>query len=126
MEKRKDELIIDANDNIVDMFIILKGKVKISAFPPEEVYKELFEKDKFDIISQISYFKTLKVGQLFGDFSCFSPEKAWKYIQYKGITLIIYRSHYAYPEDDDVELMKIDFKKTKALFEVSSPSFIDK
>jgi hypothetical protein len=35
------------------------------------------------------------------------------------ITQIFARSYYAYPEGEDAELLKIDFKNTKHLFEVN-------
>jgi hypothetical protein len=34
MEKKKDDLIIKKGDEVVDMYIVLEGKVKISAYPP--------------------------------------------------------------------------------------------
>jgi hypothetical protein len=38
----------------------------------------------------------------------------------KNLTFItIHRSYYAYPETDDAELLKLDFKKTNNLFEVN-------
>ncbi|CDW79456.1 UNKNOWN [Stylonychia lemnae] len=103
-ERKKDELIISKDDEIVDMYIVLKGRIKVSAFPPAEVHKELNERDQFDIISQINIFKTVKPCQTFGNFSCFSPDKGWKSI-------------YAYPEGEDAELLKIDFQSLKILFE---------
>mmetsp|Transcript_21431 Transcript_21431/g.20603 ORF Transcript_21431/g.20603 Transcript_21431/m.20603 type:complete len:118 (-) Transcript_21431:328-681(-) len=62
VEKEKDELIIQREDNVVDMYVILKGKIKLSAYKPSEVHKELFERNQYDIISQINLFKTLKDG----------------------------------------------------------------
>ena len=38
-EWKKDDLIISKDDEIVNMYIVLKGKVKISAYPPSEVNK---------------------------------------------------------------------------------------
>jgi len=36
VEKQKDELII-GREEVVDMYIVLKGKVKISAYLPEDI-----------------------------------------------------------------------------------------
>lgn len=39
MEVKKDDLIISKDDTIIDMYIVLKGKVKVSVYPPDEVSK---------------------------------------------------------------------------------------
>lgn len=38
-EHNKDELIIKEGDPHVDMYIILRGRVKVSAYLPQEVHK---------------------------------------------------------------------------------------
>jgi hypothetical protein len=34
VDKSKDELIIKKDDTIINMYIVIKGKIKLSAYPP--------------------------------------------------------------------------------------------
>eukprot|EP00347_Sterkiella_histriomuscorum_P008024 403346662 len=103
-EAKKDELIIKKDDSTVDMFIVLKGKIKVSVYPPDEVHKELNERENYDLISQINLFKVVRPTQIFGNFSCFHPDKAWK-------------SVYAYAEGEDAEMIRLDYTNIKQLFD---------
>jgi signal-transduction protein with cAMP-binding, CBS, and nucleotidyltransferase domain len=38
-EWKKDEFIIKKDDPVVHMYIVLKGRIHISAFPPSEAHK---------------------------------------------------------------------------------------
>ena len=42
LDCKKDEILINEENEIKDIYIVIRGKIKISAYPPSEVHKVFY------------------------------------------------------------------------------------
>jgi CRP-like cAMP-binding protein len=75
---KQGSVIISPTDTQADMYVVVQGTIRLSAFPPEERHRESAEKDTFDMLTQMEVFKVVGPSDMFGDYSCFHSDKPWK------------------------------------------------
>ncbi len=72
----KDEIIINPLHHPVDIFVLIKGTVSLSGSPPNQHEKMASIVDEMRL--KMLNWEVNEPGDLFGDYSCFDPEKSWK------------------------------------------------